>query len=220
METRSPLIVSGCLIAGMLAISAWAWPDLPETARIATHFDIRGHANGYMGKTAALFFAPGMAGLITLVMALLPHFISQKENLAQSATAYVTGWLGVLVILFIAHCGVILLARGYKFDIAGTSVLVASMLFVMLGNVLGKTRPNSVVGVRTPWTKKSDLSWDKSNRLGGRLLVASGLANLATLAVAGTIAAHIVLLGGILALAAICTVMSYVYWQQDPNRQA
>lgn len=220
METRAPLILSGCLIAGMLAMSVWAWPGLPETARIATHFDLSGHANGYMGKAAALFFAPGMAALLTLTMLLLPHITSRRENLAQSATAYVTGWLGVQVLLFIAHCGVIFLARGYKFDIAGTGVLVASMLFLMLGNVLGKTRPNPFVGVRTPWTKKSDLSWDKSNRLGGRLLVASGLANLATLAVAGAAAAHVIMLGGILALAVICTVMSYVYWQRDPNRQA
>jgi len=219
METRAPLILSGCLIAGMLAISGWAWLALPETVRIATHFDISGHVNGYMGKAAALLIAPAFAAVLTVAMALLPRFTRRKENLAQSASAYVTGWLGTLVVLFVSHCGVILLARGYKVDIAGTGVLVPSLLFVVLGNVLGKTRPNPFAGVCTYWTKRSELSWDKSNRLGGRLLVATGLASLATLAVSGALAARLMLLGGIAVLAAACTAMPYIYWQRDPNRQ-
>jgi uncharacterized membrane protein len=32
---------------------------------------------------------------------------------------------------------------------------------------MGKIRPNWFVGVRTPWTLSSKLSWDKTHRLAG-----------------------------------------------------
>ena len=50
------------------------------------------------------------------------------------------------------------------------------MLFIVIGNYLPKVRPNYLVGIRTPWTLTSDLSWDRTHRIGGRLFVLEGFA--------------------------------------------
>ena len=44
----------------------------------------------------------------------------------------------------------------------------------MLGNILPKCRRNGMVGFRLSWTKYNDLTWQKSNRFAGMMLVAAG----------------------------------------------
>lgn len=220
MDLRAPLVISGLLIGGMLAVSAWAWPLIPQTAEIAVHFDLDGNANGWMRRDVALLFAPVTACIVAAAFAVLPVFVRRrKEGLNASSAGYVTGWIGALVLLFVTHCSIVLAARGWQFDLAGNSALAVALVFTALGNVLGKTRPNPYVGVRTPWTHRSDYSWDKTNRAAGRMLVAVGLATLAALAVSGSREAHIVLFGGILAMAAVSVFLSYIYWRRDPGRQ-
>jgi uncharacterized membrane protein len=74
-------------------------------------------------------------------------------------------------------------------------------------------------GVRTPWTLTSDLSWDRTNRLVGRLFVIAGLtlivltftgnAELIVWVMVGWIA--VILVGGFW--------YSYRVWASDPNRR-
>lgn len=218
MEIRTPLFLSLCLIAAMAAMSVWGFAVLPDTA-IATHFGADGLADGFMTKPKALLAGPLLGVAITALFAVLPRLTRRKEGLIQSAAAYVTSWLGILTAIFVAHCVVLFHARGVKMDIAGSGVLLPSLLMIMIGNVLGKTRPNPYVGVRTPWTRKSALSWDKTNRLAGRLLVASGLLGLAALAMFGALTAHAAFLSGVLATAVICIALSRHYWEKDPHRE-
>lgn len=218
METRTPLVLSVILIAGMVAVSAWAWPQLPESARLAVHFDLHGNPNGFMTRSPALLILPAVATALMLVFALVA--VLMRRGRANAVTAgYITGWLTSMVALFVGHALIVLKARGWHVDIGGSMNLVMALTFIALGNVLGKTRPNPLVGVRTFWTKNSDYSWDKTNRLAGRLMVAVGLATIGALAAAGTWASHIALFGGILALVAITVPLSYVYWRRDPGRR-
>lgn len=107
--------------------------------------------------------------------------------------------------------------RGAALDMARVSSLLLGALFIALGGMLGKVRPNWFVGVRTPWTLSSKLAWTRTNRLGGWLLIGEG----AILIVAG-------LLVGRWALAAALptigggtvwlTIYSYRVWRDDPDK--
>ena len=61
-------------------------------------------------------------------------------------------------------------------------VLLAAvgLVLMVVGNYLGKVRSNFFFGIRTPWTLSSELSWNRTHRLAGRLLVALGLVTVAT----------------------------------------
>jgi len=216
MGIRAPLVISLFLIAAMLGVDAWVWPQIPETARLAVHWSAAGRPNGYMHREAALAVAPVTAAGFTLVFALIARF---GRNIASSTAAFVAGWLGILVMLTVAHFAIVILARGDTVDVPGCTSFIAALFFIVVGNFLGKTRPNSFVGVRTPWSRKSEYAWDKSNRAAGRMTVAVGLASLAALVAGGAGAARHVLLFGILAMAVISTVLSYVYYRRDPERR-
>ena len=49
------------------------------------------------------------------------------------------------------------------------------LLFVVLGNFMGKVTKNFFVGIRTPWTLASDEVWLRTHRLGGKLFVVAGI---------------------------------------------
>ncbi len=53
--------------------------------------------------------------------------------------------------------------------------LSMAVLFIFLGNYMGKLRRNFWMGIRTPWTIASDVVWERTHRLGGWLMVAVGL---------------------------------------------
>jgi uncharacterized membrane protein len=55
-------------------------------------------------------------------------------------------------------------------------MLAVGVLFMLLGNYMGKLRRNFFVGIRTPWTLASDAVWERTHRFGGRLFVLGGLA--------------------------------------------
>ncbi len=49
-------------------------------------------------------------------------------------------------------------------------------LFVVMGNVLPRVRPNWMFRIRTPWTLLSDRAWSEAQRMGGNGLVVVGTA--------------------------------------------
>ena len=49
------------------------------------------------------------------------------------------------------------------------------VLFYCLGILLGNAKRNWFVGIRTPWTLSSDVVWDKTHKMGGKLFKAAGV---------------------------------------------
>lgn len=219
MGIRAPLIMSVLIVAGMLAISLWAWPLIPENALIAVHWGLNNKPNGYASRDVALLVMPAMAILLTLLFAFITR-LSGAGILTRGATAYEIGWLGGLLVLAVCHVLVVMAARGYRPDIAGNMSFVVGLLLTAIGNFLGRTRPNPFVGVRTFWSLRSDYSWEKSNRAAGRMFVVVGLATLASVAISGGKLATVVLIVGMLSATLTAVALSYVYWKQDPERHA
>ena len=86
-----------------------------------------------------------------------------------------------------------------------------------LSQRLREVRPNWFVGVRTPWTLSSRLSWTKTHQLAGRLFVASGAVTLLC-GLARPAWGVFVMLGTILPSALAMTAYSYMVWRDDPER--
>jgi uncharacterized membrane protein len=220
MSIRLPLIVSLLIVTAMAGLSAWAWTLLPDTARIAVHFDANGVANGFAGKQNALVMLPAMAAGLIVLLSAIPYIEPRRFNLAASAKFYKAAWIGVIAILALAHATIVLTALHVAVDIPHTALPAMAVLFIVIGNYLGKTRSNFFAGIRTPWTLTSDYSWEKTHRLTGRLFMLAGAATLvASFALAAKIAAEI-MVAGLLASAAVGFVASYVYWRRDPSRHS
>ena len=194
------------------AFSVWAWPRLP--AVVTTHWGLDGQPNGYSPRWVAAFLFPLFLVALPLVFRALPKIDPRGENYPKFNDSF---WLiGNTIVLFLGviHVVVLLNAMGLPVDMNLVVGLGVGLLFMVIGNFLGKVQPNWFLGVRTPWTLASEQVWRKTHRTAGWLFVGAGL----IIAVAAFIPAvpTIAVMGVAIAIAAIIPVVqSYVLWRRE-----
>lgn len=72
------------------------------------------------------------------------------------------------------HVIVIAAALGYNVDTGRLVMLAVSLLFMLMGNVMGRVKHNYFVGIKTPWTLASEEVWKKTHRLAALLWTIAG----------------------------------------------
>ena len=77
-----------------------------------------------------------------------------------------------------------------------------------------KAQRNSVLGLRTKWSMADDVCWQKSQRLGGFLMVGTGILGVALVSLVPAAWAGITVLALILVMAAAATAGSYAIWKR------
>ena len=203
------------LLAGMFLLGILSWGSVPE--RVPVHWGLDGHVDRYGGRIEGLIGLPLLALGMYALLRWLPRIDPGRANYERFAGAYSTIRLSLTAFLSVTFGLVLLAARGLPVDLEGAIPLLLGGLFLLLGNVMGKIRPNWFVGIRTPWTLSSKRAWDRTHRLGGWMLMANGLVFLA----GGSLHSRWATLAGIVALLAVSLFLilySYRVWRTDPER--
>lgn len=220
MERRNLVIFSAMVVTAMTVLGIWAWFQLPADAQIPIHWGADGQPNGYAPKTVGLFLLPLITvGVVALFWA-IPVIEPRRANILKSAKAYQAIWVGTVLLLAAIDLVTTAAALGATFDITLVVFVALGVLFIVIGNYLPKVRPNYMVGIRTPWTLTSDLSWDRTHRVGGRLFVLEGIAFIVIGLVRPAAGLLIgVVIGGIVLMLVILFGYSYRVWKTDPGRR-
>lgn len=219
MKLRGATIASAALILGMLVYSAWAWARLPAGAQLTVHWSVFGRPDGGAAKPVTLLLMPAIAVvLVGVFLGLAPRVEPRRAHLVASRRAFSVGIVATVGVLALVHV-VVISAALTKVTLGVALIpLVPALIIAVLGNYLGAVRSNFFFGVRTPWTLSSELSWDRTNRLAGRLLVPLGLI-VALMALAGWALAGLVTYVVLLvASMGAAVVYSYRVWRDDPQR--
>ena len=167
-----------------------------------------------------LFSLTLQAQLATAIfLAVMPLFEPRKLNLERSWKAYSAVWLAVLLLLGVIHAALVLGALGRSVDMNLIVPMLLGGLFIVFGNYMGKLRSNFFVGIRSPWTLSSELSWNKTHRLGGWLFVGYGIGLIVLTVVARSQLLLVIALAGVGAVVLTTAVYSYLVWRQDPEKQ-
>lgn len=221
MSLRAPLIASVLAIAAMLGITAWAWSAVPDGAPVVIHWSILdGRPDGHLPKAFAFLLLPLIALLLSGGYAALPRIEPRRANLLASRKLYFAGWYGALAVIAVLHAFLIMNAAGAIADAPRWILLAAALMLIVLGNYLGKSRATFFMGLRSPWSLSSNAAWEKSNRVSGHWLVATGVVTAAVVLIAGWRPALVTLVGGALIGAAAGTIASYLVWKRDPHRHS
>ncbi len=204
------------LLAAMFAATAWSWSKVPE--RIPVHRDLSGEVDRYGSRAEGLLTLPIAGIAIYLLFLVLPRFDPGRDNYPRFRGAYLTIRIAVLALVASLHAAMLAAARGVEVSLGHAMPGLVAALFVVIGLVLGKVRPNWFVGIRTPWTLSSKLSWTRSHRLGGWWFTVLGVVTLVVLLVDLAAALVVLLVGGGL-LAVTVVAYSYFVWRSDPDRE-
>jgi len=203
------------LIAVLFALAAAAWGPAPD--RIPVHWNLSGQVDRWGGKFEGLLAIPLLALGIYLLMLVLPRFDPGRANYDAFAGPYMTLRLGILLVLAALEVLILLWVRGVHASIGVWVPLFVGALFVVIGNLLGKVRPNWFVGIRTPWTLSSKVSWTRTHRAGGWLFILMGVLMMATAVARATWAVWVMLGVGGVGVTGLA-VYSYVLWRNDPDK--
>lgn len=204
------------IIAAMFVAAAIVWPTV--SGRIPVHWDAHGNANGYGGKFEGLLLLPLMAVGIYALLLFLPRIDPGRANYAQFSGAYLVVRYAVLLLLAGIYAITLLAVKGYNFNTSRLVFGAIGILFIVLGNVLGKVRPNWFVGVRTPWTLSSKRSWVRTHRLAGWLFALAGLIFLALALFDVGNALPWIIIGVVAVLTVVLVAYSYIEWRHDPEK--
>ncbi len=203
------------LVLGMLIAAVVVWPFAPE--RMPVHWNIFGEVDRYGGKLEGLLALPLIAVGCYVLLLVVPLFDRGRANFSSFRGAYATVRFSILSLLVLVYACILLTAFGRGINVAAILPLAVGLVLMVIGNVMGKIRPNGFVGVRTPWTLSSRRSWNKTHRLARWLLAAMGIA----VGLCGLIQTYwmIALTATVFVVSLSWMVIySYLIWREDPER--
>ena len=166
-------IISTLFIIATLVVAAILYPSLPEM--IPTHWNAQGEIDGYMKKPGGVLMMPAMALTTFIIMKIIP--VISPKGFRTDKFSDVIGVLQVTLVGFMSIVAILVLLEAHGLNVLINEVIIAGvgLLFVVIGNYLGKVRKNFFIGIRTPWTLASDEVWNRTHRMGGKLFMLSGV---------------------------------------------
>jgi uncharacterized membrane protein len=155
-----------------------------------------------------------IAGVLTIA----PRLDPKRRNFPMHSGAY---WLvanAVLLFLAMVHVLVIGFNLGWPIQLQAVMMPGLGILFMIIGNVLTRVRPNWIFGIRTPWTLSSEVAWRESHRIGGYGFVVVG-ALVVVVSFLAPRAAIYVMIVGLAGSSLLAVAWSYFAWKRDPNAE-
>jgi uncharacterized membrane protein len=226
---RVGVIATCAALIIMAGIMIWTYGHLPVTGRIPIHYSNggadgwavdRGHAIGYF------FFPMGLVWLLSLLFGVITQLAPKQSGLRRSLPVLIVIWIGVATLLTLVM-GEVALQIVHRAGAVGVEPVPntlgwigagVSILIIAIGNVLPKTRPNFLLGIRTPWTLSSPTTWDKTHRLGGPLVMLAGIAGLVGAFVFRDRWAILTGIAGMLSAACIAAAYSFIVWRSANDK--
>ena len=150
------------------------------TEWVPMQWNLRGQVNWY---------APKEWGLLVLPVAMLLAYgivfwreardsdrvVAEQGKLSSHGKATRT----IRLTLSFAAMGIcfvqIASALGRHPDVGRLATVICPLLLAFVGNFFGKLKPNRYIGIRVPWTLKSETVWRKTHRVAGWVYMVTGL---------------------------------------------
>lgn len=211
MKTKNiQILIIGLILVSFL-IGAYLYPYMPE--KMASHWDANGSVDGYMPKLWGLFLLPVISAILFLVYMLIPKIDPLKGNIEKFRGHFDVFILLLFVFLFYVHMLTMLWNLSYRFNFIQLLAPAFGLIIYYAGIMMENAKQNWFIGVRTPWTLSSEVVWDKTNKLAGKLFKVAGV--LAAMGLIFPKYAIFLILVPVILAAVYPIIYSYQKYQQE-----
>ena len=229
MKTR---IINLIILMIMFAVTAMAISVLPDV--VGVHFDVTGKADRFGSKYELLIMPCTM---LLLQAALEFACIGYKRSLAKTEDekekATLTTNIKQFSIVSVITSLVMLVVNGFviyasynsvnatakSIDVVSGIIAVLGIMLVIMGDRMPKTRINSMIGFRLPWTMYNDITWRKSNLFASFVMMLAGIIIAVCAMIFNGIVIAIILISIIIISALICTCYAYTVYKKEKNNE-
>jgi len=203
------------LVVLALGFSGVMYSRLP--AEIPSHWGANGEVNGYLSRLSGVLLLPVMLAAMALILPRLPAIDPRRANYEKFRPSYDLIVAAVMTLLAVLHVAMIGSAAGWPVSMERLTPVMVGILFVVMGNVLPRARPNWFFGIRTPWTLTNDRVWERTHRLGGVSFVIAGLLLVVSAFLDRGVMLPVLVTASI-AAGLVPVVYSYFAWRQETKR--
>ncbi len=203
-----PLLV----VAVGIVASFYFYAHFP--AVVVSHWGFEGQPNGYSGKATGAFAIPALLLGMYLLFIFLPYLDPKGEKYQNFSKVYLLFRNLILLLLLIVYLATGAYNLGYSVKIQYIVPTLVGLLFIILGNFMGKIKSNWFVGVRTPWTLSSENVWNKTQSFGGKAMMLFGLLIIIT-PLLPKVFGIIVFAAGIIMVSFGSIIYSYILYRKE-----
>ena len=169
------------LMALPLVVVLIALKFLPE--QIPAHYDFNNQVTRWGSKYETLIFPIFIVIFGLFMLGMARYSAKQEEGGKNNENVCIIAGIAVLI-LFNAMTGYFLYTDFNKVEnLSSVALDVNQLVFgilgvsmIIIGNIMPKVRMNSVMGLRTSWSMKNEITWKKSQRFGGISFIIGGIA--------------------------------------------
>lgn len=208
------LILLGFILAGIFLAIA---PD-----EIPAHFNLKGEEDRWGSKYEFLIM-PFINLLFGVFMAWLAHREGkQGRDMNERVVSIMNNWIlilfnGMWVLFMWKAVDANDLGSGLDELTGKLIMMLLTVSFIPMGNILPKAQRNSAFGLRTKWSMANDHCWQQSQRIGGWIMVGTGILGTILTAMLPTVWGGFMLLALIIAMTIACTYASYQIYMKSQN---
>ena len=192
-----------------LMITAVALLFLPET--VPAHYNFAGEVDRWGSKYETLIF-PACTILMGIFMLWMAK-IGAKDGEKNEKIVFYTG-MGISVWFTVMHCYTLFMdfknasnLNVFSVDINQLFCILMGIGMVLMGAFMPKLGKNSLIGLRTSWSMKNDVTWKKSQFFAGVSFIICG----ALMVIAGLFLKELTAMFVALALLVSDTIICVIY---------
>jgi len=169
---KKEIIILGIILL-FFAIGVYFYPQMPD--KMASHWNAQGQVDGYISRFWGLFLMPIISIGLLFLFILIPKIDPLKENI-KKFRKYFDGFIILITtFLFYIYILTIFWNIGIRFNMTQLMIPALGILFYYCGILVENVKRNWFIGIRTPWTLSSEVVWDRTHKIGGKLFKIAGI---------------------------------------------
>ena len=220
MKTKR--LISWIFACVPLIITIIVLPVLPD--KIPAHYGADGNVDRF-GSKYELLILPVLTIAMGFLWILMERFVLKYDKQKDGQSTKILFWSNIIMTAIFTIMAIWFLRLSYTeaknfyevdFDFMKAMAACLSISWIIIGNLLPKCKQNYIMGIRTAWTLKSEITWYKTHRFGGKIILISGIIStlLCLFVLNGTIGL-IVSLASIMVPAVWVIIYSYAVYMKE-----
>lgn len=161
------------IVVAMFLTWIYFYNLLPDNMPI--HWNYEGKVDNYWTKNQALFLFPGIALILVIMFYFLPAMDPKKDNYPKFEKTWEIFQFAILWFFAYIYFVSIFITLNPEYNMNNFMMIWLWLLFMILGNYMGKIRQNYFVWIKLPWTLANDEVWNKTHRFWGKTFLWAGL---------------------------------------------
>lgn len=170
-ENKKQLILPGIVTLLPILAGLILWNKLPDPMPI--HFNVHNEADGWAARWVAVVVLPVLVLFIHVLCVMLDKYNVNKKQKFYGIVYWICPFISLLCTTMMYT-----FALGYTWDLSRIMLPVLGILLMVTGNYMPKILPNKTLGIKLPWTFKSESNWHATHRFAGKVWVLCGLVML------------------------------------------